>query len=213
MSKLFDFDNKLRKDNNIKIIAGFDEAGRGPLAGPVFASGVILKPNYNNDLINDSKTLTSKQREELFNQIIENSLAYEITSLDATIIDKINILEASRKAMTICLNNLLKRIKIDLILTDYMKLNTDIKLISLKKGDQTSINIASSSILAKVSRDRYMIELSKIYPQYHFEKNKGYGTKEHIEAIKKYGYIKGIHRISFEPTKSIIKKEKEIKLF
>ena len=115
--------------------------------------------------------------------------------------------------MTICLNNLLKRIKIDLILTDYMKLNTDIKLISLKKGDQTSINIASSSILAKVSRDRYMIELSKIYPQYHFEKNKGYGTKEHIEAIKKYGYIKGIHRISFEPTKSIIKKEKEIKLF
>lgn len=213
MNKLYKYDLDLLIKKNIKIIAGFDEAGRGPLAGPVFASGVILKREFQNELINDSKKLTPKKREILFDEIINNSLAYAICSIDASTIDKINILEASRLCMQNCYNKLCEKINIDLVLTDYMNFKTKCELISLVKGDQTSYAIACSSILAKVSRDRYMIDLAKKYPQYGFDTNMGYGTKKHLEAIKKYGIIDNIHRKSYQPVKEIIEEKNKIFLF
>ena len=213
MNKLYKFDLDIKKKNNINTIAGFDEAGRGPLAGPVFVAGVILKPEFKNDEINDSKKLSEKKREELFDLIIKNSLAYSIKCIDVKTIDKINILEASRLGMQLCYDELIKKIQIDFAITDYMKIKTSCKLLSIPKGDSTSYSVASSSILAKVSRDKYMAELATFYPSYGFDKNKGYGTKSHLEAIKKYGIIDDVHRKTFEPIRSILEKENEIKLF
>lgn len=209
---LFDFDNQHR-NNNIKYIAGFDEAGRGPLAGPVSSAGVVLPIDYNNDLINDSKKLTDKQRRTLFEEIKKVALAYYVCLIPVETIDKINILEADRLGMETCLTQILIKQEVDYIITDYMKLHTSIPLLSIAKGDATSLSVAAASILAKVTRDDYMIELDKKYPEYEFKKNKGYGTKAHLEAINKYGYIKGVHRESFEPIKSMVSGYEEIKLF
>lgn len=209
---LFEFDNKHRI-NNIKYIAGFDEAGRGPLAGPVSSAGVVLPIDYNNDLINDSKKLTDKQRRTLFEEIKKVALAYYVCLIPVETIDNINILEADRLGMETCLTQILLKQEVDYIITDYMKLHTSIPLLSIAKGDATSLSVAAASILAKVTRDDYMIELDKKYPQYEFKKNKGYGTKAHLEAINKYGYIKGVHRESFEPIKSMASGYEEIKLF
>ena len=214
MSKLYDFDNRVRKENKITYIAGFDEAGRGPLAGPVSAAIVILKPEFNNEIINDSKKLTDKKRREVFNLIKENSLFYHVELVDVKTIDEINILEADLKGMQIGLNLAIENnVKPEFLISDYLNIKSDIKLLSIAKGDATSFSVACASILAKVTRDDYMNELSLKYPAYEFDKNKGYGTKKHIEAIKKYGYIKGVHRLSFEPIKSLVNKEEEIKLF
>ncbi len=214
MSKLYDFDNRVRKENKITYIAGFDEAGRGPLAGPVSAAIVILKPEFNNEIINDSKKLTDKKRREVFNLIKDNSLFYHVELVDVKTIDEINILEADLKGMQIGLNLAIENnVKPEFLISDYLNIKSDIKLLSIAKGDATSFSVACASILAKVTRDDYMNELSLKYPAYEFDKNKGYGTKKHIEAIKKYGYIKGVHRLSFEPIKSLVNKEEEIKLF
>lgn len=214
MSKLYDFDNNIRKINNIKYIAGFDEAGRGPLAGPVSAAICILKPDFNNEIINDSKKLTDKKRREVFNLIKENSIFYHVELVDVEIIDKINILEADLKGMQIGLELALKeKIKPEYLISDYLKIKSSLPLLSIAKGDATSFSVACASILAKVTRDDYMDKLDEKYPMYEFKKNKGYGTKKHLEAIRKYGYIEGIHRKSFEPIKSMILKEEEIKLF
>ena len=213
MNNLFLFDSKIRKENSINIIAGFDEAGRGPLAGPVFCAGVILKPDFDNELINDSKQLSEKRREELYSIIIDNSLAYSIKCIDVETIDSINILESSRLGMQQCYLDLLKKINIDYAITDYMKIKTSCPILSIPKGDATSLSVAASSILAKVSRDRYMKELAKKYPNYSFDKNKGYGTKEHLVAISKYGIIPLVHRKSFEPIKSILEEKNKIHLF
>ena len=214
MSKLYDFDNRVRKENKITYIAGFDEAGRGPLAGPVSAAIVILKPEFNNEIINDSKKLTDKKRREVFNLIKDNSLFYHVELVDVKTIDEINILEADLKGMQIGLNLAIENnVKPEFLISDYLNIKSDIKLLSIAKGDATSFSVACASILAKVTRDDYMNELSQKYPEYEFDKNKGYGTKKHIEAIKKYGYIKGVHRMSFEPIKSLVNKEEEIKLF
>lgn len=214
MSKLYDFDNRVRKENKITYIAGFDEAGRGPLAGPVSAAIVILKPEFNNEIINDSKKLTDKKRREVFNLIKDNSLFYHVELVDVKTIDEINILEADLKGMQIGLNLAIENnVKPEFLISDYLNIKSDIKLLSIAKGDATSFSVACASILAKVTRDDYMNELSQKYPEYEFDKNKGYGTKKHIEAIKKYGYIKGVHRLSFEPIKSLVNKEEEIKLF
>lgn len=214
MSKLYDFDNRVRKENKITYIAGFDEAGRGPLAGPVSAAIVILKPEFNNEIINDSKKLTDKKRREVFNLIKDNSLFYHVELVDVKTIDEINILEADLKGMQIGLNLAIENnVKPEFLISDYLNIKSDIKLLSIAKGDATSFSVACASILAKVTRDDYMNELSIKYPAYEFDKNKGYGTKKHIEAIKKYGYIKGVHRLSFEPIKSLVNKEEEIKLF
>ena len=179
------------------LIAGMDEAGRGPLAGPVFMAMCIM-PIDKDDLIigvNDSKKLTSKQRDNLYEKIKEKAICYEIVSIDENTIDNINILNATIIGMQQCLNKI--KIKPDFVLVDYVaKLKLDKPFLTIKKGDSLSYNIACASILAKVSRDRYMEELDKICPQYNFKKHKGYGTAEHYLNIKKYGISK-YHRKSF----------------
>lgn len=178
-----------------KYIAGIDEAGRGPLAGPVVAAVVILPENIFINNLKDSKKLSPKQRDELYEQIKNKALAFEIGMADEKSIDDINIFNATKKAMEQAVNSL--KLKPDILLIDAMKLdNLNISQISITKGDNLSISIAAASIIAKVTRDRIIEEYDNIYPQYGFAKHKGYGTKEHIEAIKKYG-ICPIHRISF----------------
>lgn len=212
-SPLFAFDSKQREKNKAKLIAGFDEAGRGPLAGPVSSAGVVLPPDYDNPKINDSKKLTDKERRELFVEIKKVALAYYVCLVPVETIDKINILEADRLGMETALMEISKKVKVDYIITDYVALHTKIPVLAIPKGDATSLSVAAASILAKVTRDDYMIELDKKYPEYHFAQNKGYGTKAHIEALKKYGYIKGVHRLSFEPVRSIALGIEQLSLF
>lgn len=182
---------------NYKLIAGIDEAGRGPLAGPVCCACVIMPLNEEDviDGINDSKKLTEKKREKLFEEIIKKAIDYKICFIDEKTIDEINILNATKKGMEMCILGL--KIKPEIILIDAVKnLNADIKTVSIIHGDALSYNIACASILAKVSRDRFMKEIDKKYPQFNFAKHKGYGTKEHIENLKKFGKC-DIHRESF----------------
>lgn len=210
---LFDFDANVRKENQITYIAGFDEAGRGPLAGPVSSAGVVLPSDYHNDLINDSKKLSDKERRILFEEIKAHALSYYVCLVDVKTIDEINILEADRLGMETCLLEIEKNVKVEYIITDYMRLHTKIPLLSIPKGDATSLAVAAASILAKVTRDDYMIELDKKYPEYQFKKNKGYGTKAHLNALKEHGYIEGVHRKSFEPVKSMVNGIEQLSLF
>ena len=171
-----------------KIIAGMDEAGRGPLAGPVVCACVIM-PLDNDKIIqgvNDSKKLTPKKRDELYEKIKNTAICYSIQEVDNKTIDKINILNATRLGMQNCVKNL--KVKPDFVLIDYIVgLELDVPNIPIVKGDAKSYSIACASILAKVYRDRLMGELDKKYPEYNFKKHKGYGTKEHIENLKKFG--------------------------
>ncbi len=184
--------------DKVNLIVGVDEAGRGPLAGPVVAAAVIFPRAYINIDINDSKQLTEKKREALFDVIKENAIAYGVGIVSAEMIDEINIYEATKVAMKQAINNL--KHNYDLILTDAMKLDGfDVEVIDIIKGDAKALPIAAASIIAKVTRDHMMNELDKQYPEYGFKKHKGYGTKEHMEALKKYGPIKGIHRFSYKP--------------
>ncbi len=184
--------------DTVNLIVGIDEAGRGPLAGPVVASAVILPRAYINKDINDSKQLSEKKREELFEIIKKDALAIGIGIVDAETIDKINIYEATKVAMKEAVNNL--NHKFDLILTDAMPLkNMGVPVIDIIKGDAKALPIAAASIIAKVTRDHILNDLAKKYPEYGFEKHKGYGTKLHMDALKKYGPIKGVHRYSYKP--------------
>jgi len=192
---MINFDKSYQTEN-IKLIAGVDEAGRGPLAGPVAVASVIM-PLGEGDIIegvNDSKKLTEKKREKLFDEIVSKAIAYHIELIDHKTIDEINILNATKLGMKNCIENL--EMKPDLVLIDAVKLETKFPIESIIKGDAKSYNIACASILAKVSRDRLMQEFDEIYPEYGFKKHKGYGTKAHIEALKKYGKC-DIHRNSF----------------
>ena len=177
-------------------IAGIDEAGRGPLAGPVVAGAVILPKGCLLEGINDSKKLSEKKREKLYDDIIENAVAWGVGVVDHTVIDEINILNATRRAMKLALENL--QINPDYILIDAeKKVDTNgIPYLPIIKGDALSISIGAASILAKVTRDRMMKEYDKMFPMYGFEKHKGYGTKAHVEAIKEHGPCM-IHRKSF----------------
>jgi ribonuclease HII len=204
--KEFDDSYRVNKDD---LIAGFDEAGRGPICGPVVAAGVILKPDFDADIINDSKKMTPKQRDLAYDLIIKEALFYHISIVSSQTIDQINILEASRLGMQQALDDMINHnIKPNYLLTDYMKLNNtyDIKLDALKKGDAKSLNIGAASILAKVTRDRIMEELDKKYPQYELKKHKGYPTKRHLELIQEYGIKEDIYRLTFGPVKKIIEK-------
>ena len=184
--------------DKVKFIVGVDEAGRGPLAGPVVAAACLFTRAYINKEINDSKQLSEKKREELFDIICENALAYGVGIVSAEEIDKLNIYEATKKAMTMAINNL--KHKFDLILTDAMPLKGfDVEVVPIIKGDAKALPIAAASIIAKVTRDRMMKELSKKYPEYGFDVHKGYGTKKHMDALKEYGPIKGVHRFSYKP--------------
>ena len=188
----------------VNFIVGVDEAGRGPLCGPVVAACCILPRDYKNEHINDSKKPSEKKREIAYKEIIENALDYGIGIVDAKRIDEINIYEATKEAMHIAISKL--KISYDLILTDAMKLqNEKVEVIPLIKGDAKCECIAAASIIAKVTRDHILEEYDKKYPQYGFKSHKGYGTKKHIEAIKQYGIIKEFHRESYEPIKSLIK--------
>ncbi len=192
---MFDYERKYLSDG-CRLIAGIDEAGRGPLAGPVAVAMVIMPLDEGSiiEKINDSKKLSEKVREELYDKIVKTAIAYHIELVDETIIDTINILNATKLGMLTCIEKI--STKPDVILVDAVNLNTDYKTEAIIKGDALSYSIAAASILAKVTRDRYMLEMDKQYPEYNFKKHKGYGTKEHIDNLKKYGKCP-IHRDSF----------------
>ncbi|MBR0474665.1 MAG: ribonuclease HII [Erysipelotrichaceae bacterium] len=179
---------------NNRLLVGIDEAGRGPLAGPMVVAGVVFPIGYDSGEINDSKQLTEKKREALYDIIIKDALFYDIVIVEPEEIDRLNILEADRKAMS----EIALKAPVDLVLTDAMDLYIDKNVVSLIKGDTISCSIAAASILAKVTRDRIMYEYDKIYPQYGFAKHKGYGTKAHLQALEEFG-VTPIHRKSYRP--------------
>jgi ribonuclease HII len=188
------FDKKYYS-KGLNHLAGVDEAGRGPLAGPVVAAAVIFKKNTYIKAVNDSKLLTENIREELFEKIISKAIAYSVSVVDHSVIDEINILNSTMLAMQKAVDDL--KVKPDLVLVDgNRKFQSEIPVIPIIKGDTKSFSIAAASILAKVTRDRLMKNLSAEYPHYLWEKNKGYATKEHREIIKKIGPCP-LHRKSF----------------
>ena len=190
----YSIENEYR-EKGFNIICGVDEAGRGPLAGPVYAAAVILPSDCVIEGLNDSKKLTEKKREALFDEIKEKALAYGIASADEKEIDEINILNATFLAMKRAIASL--SVKPDLALIDgNQKPHTDIEEVTVIKGDAKSMSIAAASVLAKVSRDRFMLDMAEKYPQYEFARHKGYGTKLHYEALREYGPCE-IHRPSF----------------
>ncbi len=198
---MLDFEKKYYS-KDIQYIAGTDEAGRGPIVGPVVAAAVIFPKDYINEDINDSKKLTARKREALEKIIKHDALAFAVTFISAKEIDKINIYEASRKAMLTSLHNL--KVKYDMVITDAMPLPSEkVKVIPLVKGDAKCLAIAAASILAKVARDRYMDNLDKKYPQYKFKNHKGYPTKEHLALLKQFGPIKEEYRYSYKPVKDL----------
>ena len=185
-----------------RFIAGIDEAGRGPLAGPVVASAVILPPDISIDGVDDSKKLSSEKREILFKIIKEKALSVGIGIISSKVIDEINILEATREAMLNAVENL--KITPDLIIIDGITpIKSSIKQLTIKKGDSLSQSIAAASIIAKVTRYRLMLDYDAKYPTYLFAKHKGYGTAEHLERIKEFGPCE-IHRNSFKGVKEYI---------
>ncbi len=193
-----EIENSLYKEG-YKLIAGVDEAGRGPLAGPVCAAAVILPEDLVIEGINDSKKLTEKKREQLFDVIIDSATAYSIEFASPDVIDEINIKQATSLAMHNAVKNL--DTSADFVIIDGNdKIPYDIPYRYIVKGDAKSQSIAAASILAKVSRDRLMVELDKEYPEYGFAKHKGYGTPAHCEAIRKYGVLP-VHRKSFMTAK------------
>ncbi|KRQ86966.1 Ribonuclease HII [Caloramator mitchellensis] len=175
-------------------VAGIDEVGRGPLAGPVYAAVVILDKNKRILGIKDSKKLSEKAREKIYCEIIEKSVDYSIGIASQSEIDELNILIATKLAMIRAIENL--KIKPDYLLIDAVKLDVEIPQKAIIKGDDLSVSIGAASIIAKVERDRFMKFISEKYPEYKFDENKGYGTKEHIEALKKFGPCE-LHRKSF----------------
>ncbi len=190
----YEYEN-LYHDQGCDTICGVDEAGRGPLAGPVFAAAVILPEGLEDIGLNDSKKLNEKKRDRLFDLIKEKAVAYSIASADQNEIDDLNILNATFLAMKRAVEGL--SVKPDLALIDgNRKPNTGVPEVTIVKGDAKSISIAAASILAKVSRDRYMLELNRQYPEYEFAKHKGYPTALHYEKIKEHG-ISPVHRLSF----------------
>ena len=200
-SDLLKYEKELYK-NHITLIAGVDEAGRGPLVGPVVAAAVILPKNYVLEGLNDSKQLSEKKREYFYNILQKEEVSIGVGIVDALEIDRINILEASRKAMYIALNNL--DVEPEYILSDAMSLNDiDIPSRPIIHGDALSLSIAAASVIAKVTRDHMMYELDQKYPEYHYKKHKGYPTKEHLELMRKYGITKE-YRMSYKPVKLIL---------
>lgn len=205
MLDLYKYENEL-KDKGYKIIAGTDEVGRGPMAGPVVVASVVLDDNNFIEGLNDSKKLTPKKRKELSEIIKAKALDYSITFIPVEEVDRINVLEASRKGMMECIRKL--KVKVDYVLSDAVKLDFEFPCLNIIKGDSKSASIAAASIVAKVVRDEYMDELDKDFPMYGFKKHKGYVTKYHLNAIDKYGVCIH-HRKSFAPVQKIIERDKK----
>ena len=194
LDTMLEFERELYS-KGITLIAGVYEAGRGPLCGPVVAAAVILNPNEKIAGVNDSKKLTEKKREELFSVIKEKAIAYSVGIVDEKTIDEINILEATRLAMKKAVEGL-REVPGHVLVDAEKHVPINIPYTPIIKGDAKSESIAAASIIAKVTRDHMINELDKKYPEYHFAKNKGYGTREHIAAIKEHGLCE-IHRKTF----------------
>ena len=192
MSLLNEYENKFWPYN--ELIMGIDEAGRGPLCGPLVVACCVLPINYQNDMINDSKKLSEKKRELLFDQIKKDALFYDVKIVSPKEIDELNIYAATKKAMS----ELALEKDVKYVLTDAMSIEDNEKVIPIIKGDAKSISIAAASIIAKVTRDHIMYELDKKYPEYEYRKHKGYPTKRHIELMEEYG-IFDIYRMSYKP--------------
>ena len=191
-------------ESGYKYVAGVDEAGRGPLAGPVVAAAVILPENFNCDQLNDSKKLSPSKREKIYNELmnVDSKVISAFSVIDEVVIDQINILRATHMAMAQASSNL--SIEPSFVIIDGMPIKDfPFNNESIIKGDSKSLSIAAASVIAKVERDRIMLNYSKKYPEYKFEKHKGYGTKLHLEALKEFGPCK-IHRKSFAPVKKFL---------
>ena len=195
-------EDELRK-RGFNSICGIDEAGRGPLAGPVVVASVIMPANSMIEGVNDSKKISEKKREKLYDQILEEAISYGVAIIGQDEIDEINILNATKKGLTMSLQEL--TVKPDLILVDALNhIDTmGIPYESIIKGDAKCYSIAAASIIAKVTRDRIMREWDKVYPEYGFEQHKGYGTARHLEALQNLG-VTPIHRTTFEPVRQIL---------
>ena len=197
------YEKELFKDG-IEFIGGVDEVGRGPLIGNVVAACCVLPKDFYLEGLNDSKKLSEKKRDAYYDYIIENCIAYGIGKVSPEEIDKINIYEASRKAMMIAIEEVRKKINLQHVLVDAMPLpDLDIPHTPIIKGDAKSISIAAASVIAKVTRDRELYDLDEKYPMYGFKSHKGYPTKKHIEAINTYGLIDG-YRKTYGPVEKII---------
>lgn len=194
LKNMLEIEDKLYSEG-YNLVCGVDEAGRGPLCGPVVAAAVILPKDEYIEGVNDSKKLTEKKREKLYDDIMKKAVAASIGISDVDVIEKVNILNATKLAMKQAIEKL--SIKPDYVLIDgNQMIDINIKAETVVSGDAKSLSIAAASIIAKVTRDRMLIEFDKKYPEYGFAKHKGYGTKSHIEAIQKYG-LTDIHRPSF----------------
>lgn len=200
---IYNYEEDLIK-KGYKYIAGTDEAGRGPMAGPLVAASVVLPIGYRLDYLDDSKKLTPKRRDQLYDIIVRDALDYQVTIMSVEEVDELNVYAASKIAMTRCIEK--SQVPVDFILTDCMKLDIDIPFLDLVKGDSKSASIAAASVIAKVTRDRIMDELDKEYPQYGFKKHKGYVTKYHLEQLDTYG-VSEVHRKSFSPVAERLKKQ------
>ncbi len=199
---LYQYEKELWK-NGINLIAGMDEVGRGPLIGPVVTACVILPKDFVLEGLTDSKKLSEKKREEFYDYIMEHAISVGIGMMDEKVIDEVNIYEATKLAMYQAVEK--SKVKPEHVLIDAMKLDKlEMPSTSIIKGDAKSISIAAASVIAKVTRDRMMIELDKKYPMYGFKSHKGYPTKKHIEAIKEYGLIDG-YRKTFKPISEMVK--------
>lgn len=202
---LYKYEKELWNEG-INYIGGIDEVGRGPLIGPVVTACVILPKDFELKGLTDSKKLSEKKREEYYDYIMEHALSVSVGMMDEKVIDEVNIYEATKLAMYQAVEK--SKIKPEHVLIDAMKLeNLDMPSTSIIKGDAKSISIAAASVIAKVTRDRMMIELDEKYPMYGFKSHKGYPTKKHVEAVEKYGLIDG-YRLTFKPISTMIDKTK-----
>lgn len=207
MEDLYKYENELY-EKGLNYIGGVDEVGRGPLNGPVVACCCVLPKNFILEGLTDSKKLSEKKRDVFFDYIKEHAVAYGIGIIGPEIIDEVNIYEATKLAMYEAIRQVREKINVDHVLIDAMPLDLDIPTTSIIKGDSKSISIAAASVIAKVTRDRMMYELDKKYPEYGYASHKGYPTKKHLEAIKKYGLIDG-YRKTYGPVKEILEKGNE----
>lgn len=195
-------------EKGIDYVGGVDEVGRGPLIGPVVTACVVLPHDFVLEGLTDSKKLTEKKREQFYDYIMEHAVYVKIGMCSPERIDEINIYQASKEAMIEAIEKVAKEIPLGHVLVDAMPLDINIDTTSIIKGDAKSITIAAASVIAKVTRDRMMIELDHKYPMYGFGKHKGYPTKQHLEAIETYGLIDG-YRKTYGPVKKILEGEKK----
>lgn len=199
---LWQYEKELYKQG-INVIGGTDEAGRGPLYGPVVAACVVLPKDFHLEGLNDSKKLSEKKRNIFYDYIVENTV-YGVGIIGPEEIDKINIYEASRQAMIKAIREVQKQVKLEYVLSDAMPIDIDVPVMPIIKGDAKSMSIAAASVIAKVTRDRILYEVDKKHPEYGFKNHKGYPTKKHLEAINKYGLIDG-YRKTYGPIMNYIK--------